>query len=213
MKLKTHTKLSPNFLTLPENLRRGQIVGDTSSQHFSQSTSSKYVHCSALIVTDVGRNMGGGLHLPHGPKLLARQLAKRRGIPRNSRCKKEYGCPWDGTVYEVSSCPTRCLYWVTVMYLPACKSSIARAQVHTRAYEIQYCVPMNMRNQKLLRTSCNNYSRSARSRPMILSYFAHAAVAAQITTPFCLKLLRAFGFSTKELWRKSGVVKFPKVNI
>ena len=127
VKLKSHTKLSPNFLTLPENLRRGQIVGDTSSQHFSQSTSSKYVHCSALIVTDVGRNMGGGLHLPHGPKLLARQLAKRRGIPRNSRCKKEYGCPWDGTVYEVSSCPTRCLYWVTVMYLPACKSSISRA--------------------------------------------------------------------------------------
>ena len=127
VKLKSHTKLSPNFLTLPENLRRGQIVGDTSSQHFSQSTSSKYVHCSVFIVTDVGRNMGGGLHLPHGPKLLARQLAKRRGIPRNSRCKKEYGCPWDGTVYEVSSCPTRCLYWVTVMYLPACKSSISRA--------------------------------------------------------------------------------------
>ena len=93
VKLKSHTKLSPNFQTLPENLRRGQIVGDTSSQHFSQSTSSKYVHCSALIVTDVGRNMGGGLHLPHSPKLLARQLAKRRGIPRNSRCKKEYGCP------------------------------------------------------------------------------------------------------------------------
>ena len=96
--------------------------------------------------------------------------------------------------------------------LPAA-AGIRTRQGHTRAYEIQYCVPMNMRNQKLLRTSCNNYSRSARSRPMILSYFAHAAVAAQITTPFCLKLLRAFGFSTKELWRKSGVVKFPKVNI
>ena len=101
-------------------------MGTATSRDFIRAASKRPIHCSALTAADTRFFLRAWSHFPHGPKRFARHFARRRGIPRTSRCKKEYSCPSVGTVYEVSSCATRCRYWVTVLCLPACKSSISR---------------------------------------------------------------------------------------
>ena len=101
-------------------------MGTAAWRDFICAASKRPIHCSALTAADTRNCLRAWNHFPHGPKRFARHCARRRGIPRTSRCKKEYSCPSVGTVYEVSSCATRCRYWVTVLCLPACKSSISR---------------------------------------------------------------------------------------
>ena len=154
----TISKLFPNFLTMTDAPSERQKVGYTDFKTFFFSALMTSIHCSAL--TAAGRKKArGSPYLPHGPKLFARHLARRRGIPRTSRCKKECCCPCEGTVYEVRSCPTRCLYWVTVMCLPAAKSSISRAfkSIRRRAQTVSMGFKSPLQGGK--RTECMPFLR------------------------------------------------------
>ena len=144
--------MSPNILTLTEGPVGVKQLGTTTSQYFIHSAPKRPIHCSALIAVGARKLLRAWDHFPHGPKRFVWHFARRRGIPRTSLCKNEYSCPSIGTVYEVSICPTRCRYWVTVMCLLACKSSISRLfksarkrgkkDVHTiaRASSFKCCV-------------------------------------------------------------------------
>ena len=111
-------------------------MGTATLQYFPFAASRRPIHCSALTAADTRKLLRAWNYFPHGPKRFARHFVRRRGIPRTSRCKKEYSCPSIGTVYEASSCPTRCRYWVTVLCLPACKSSISRLFINQQQHRM-----------------------------------------------------------------------------
>ena len=86
-------KVSPNILTLTDAHSRGQKVGDSDVATFFHSASRRPIHCSALTAVDTRKLLRARNHFPHGPNRFARHFARRRGIPRTSRCKTKMLLP------------------------------------------------------------------------------------------------------------------------
>ena len=68
-------------------------MGTATSQHVFHSASRRPIHCSALTAVDTRKLLRARNHFPHGPNRFARHFARRRGIPRTSRCKTKMLLP------------------------------------------------------------------------------------------------------------------------